>query len=41
MSRTPKQVIDSVPKFNGHAIMEISSMIEPFAEALGMMAGNE
>jgi hypothetical protein len=41
MSRTPKQIIDSVPKFNGHDIMEISNMIEPFAEALGMMTGDE
>ena len=41
MRRIPKQVIDSVPKFNGHDIMETSNMIEPFAEALGMMSGDE
>jgi len=41
MIRTPKQVIDSVPNLNEYDIMEIMNMMEPYAEALGMMTGDE
>ncbi len=37
MILTPKQVAESVPNLNEYDIMEIMNMMEPFAEALGMM----
>lgn len=35
---TPKRVAESVPNLNEYDIMEIMNMMEPFAEALGMMS---
>jgi len=41
MIRAPKQVADSVPKLNEYDIMEIMDMMQPYAEALGMVSKDE
>ena len=38
---TPKQVVDSVPKLNQYDVMEIMNMMQPYAEALGMVDKTE
>lgn len=41
MILTPKQVAESVPNLNEYDIMEIMNMMEPFAEALGMVSKDD
>jgi len=41
MIRTPQQVAESVPKLTQYDIMEIMDIMQPYAEALGMMTKDE
>ena len=37
MITTPRQVVESVPNLNEYDIMEVMNLMQPYAEALGMM----